>query len=305
MRAFLPLAFSHLLVTVWAGGYQSGLERIWLFKAYEIDGFNAEADRTIGMRCNKFKPNLKTPACTEEWIPCVGSRPNNRCDFDEFMDFLQQDTSTAPQDPNNPAAPKPQTKWGVFQGDKLDVRETAKNIFTLNKRRSAPEVPPHQMMKSSAVGYPDFVKRVSETVDDAYKKHGSARGPLLWQEFDEIREDIKKARVGDHGPHLVKAARADEKLKAYQLEIQDLGKNPANENYEWYTLDQEATIAKNTRVDEKGNSNADVVRKDLKDFHDRYYALRNGKKPTSESRHLNFINAYKDSAKASASCRGK
>ncbi|KAA8619430.1 hypothetical protein SMACR_10002, partial [Sordaria macrospora] len=152
MRAFLPLAFSHLLVTVWAGGYQSGLERIWLFKAYEIDGFNAEADRTIGMRCNKFKPNLKTPACTEEWIPCVGSRPNNRCDFDEFMDFLQQDTSTAPQDPNNPAAPKPQTKWGVFQGDKLDVRETAKNIFTLNKRRSAPEVPPHQMMKSSAVG---------------------------------------------------------------------------------------------------------------------------------------------------------
>ncbi|KAH7633214.1 hypothetical protein B0T09DRAFT_371814 [Sordaria sp. MPI-SDFR-AT-0083] len=247
MRAFLPLAFSHLLVTVWAGGYQSGLERIWLFKAYEIDGLNAEADQTIGMRCNNFKPNLKTPACKEAWIPCVG-KSSSRCNFDEFMDFLQQDASAAPQDPNNPAAPKPQTKWGVFQGDKLDVQKTAINIFKLSKGRGSPEVPPHQMMKSSAVGYPEFVK---------------------------------------------------------MLEIKHIGKHPANESWSWDTIDQEATIAKNTRVDEKGNSNADVVRKDLKDFFDRYYALRNGKKNTPATRHRNVIEAYTESAKESASCRAK
>ncbi|CCC14516.1 hypothetical protein SMACR_09416 [Sordaria macrospora] len=304
MRAFLPLAFSHLLVTVWAGGYQSGLERIWLFKAYEIDGLNAEADQTIGMRCNNFKPNLKTPACKEAWIPCVG-KSSSRCNFDEFMDFLQQDASAAPQDPNNPAAPKPQTKWGVFQGDKLDVQKTAINIFKLSKGRGSPEVPPHQMMKSSAVGYPEFVKMVSKTVDDTYKKHGSVGDPRFWQEFDQIREDIKTARVGDHGPHLIKAANEDEKLKTYQLEIKHIGKHPANESWSWDTIDQEATIAKNTRVDEKGNSNADVVRKDLKDFFDRYYALRNGKKNTPATRHRNVIEAYTESAKESASCRAK
>ncbi|KAJ4416953.1 hypothetical protein N0V85_002070 [Neurospora sp. IMI 360204] len=263
MRAFILLAFSHLLVAVWAGGYQAGLERIWLWQAYQIDELNAEADRKVGMRCPSYKSHFKPPACAVPWVPCVGA--GGRCSFDELMDFIQPSDAApaAPQDLNNPEAPRPQTQWAVYDANKeIDIKATAKNIYKINKGRDA-DVPGHQKLKGAGESYPDFVKKLSQTVDDTYKAHDDADKDL-WKQFDDLREEIRVARVGDHGKHLLEAAKKKLGSK-YELVKERLGRNPATKKA-WDTLDLEATVAKNTKVDEKGVSNADVVRKDLEDF---------------------------------------
>lgn len=52
MKDSLFVTLLYLVITVWAGGYQRCLERVWLYNALLVDHeFNGEAGRTIGYQC--------------------------------------------------------------------------------------------------------------------------------------------------------------------------------------------------------------------------------------------------------------
>jgi hypothetical protein len=72
MTAFIFVTFLCLFTTVWDGGYQGCLERVWLYQALVIDHkINDEASRTIGMQCKGRDWDGATHVCAR-WQLLVG-----------------------------------------------------------------------------------------------------------------------------------------------------------------------------------------------------------------------------------------
>ena len=89
MRVSLLLLLSNICTLVWAAGYQGCLERVWLFQAYDIDELNPESDRQIGFECLSWNTNTRTCNGGDAgYRACHGTRPGNRCTFNELMRFL-------------------------------------------------------------------------------------------------------------------------------------------------------------------------------------------------------------------------
>jgi hypothetical protein len=55
----------------------------------------------------------------------------------------------------------------------------------------------------------DYIIKLSTKVNDVFWKKKTDATRYLWEDFDGTRERIDVARTGDHGPHLIDAARRD------------------------------------------------------------------------------------------------
>ncbi|KAI1209374.1 uncharacterized protein F4807DRAFT_426490 [Annulohypoxylon truncatum] len=282
MKVTLFLVLAHLSAVL-AGGYQGCLERVLLFNAYEIDGLNDEADQTIGFKC--AKPDTKNKSCSK-WNACTPKRNSGRtrCNFDELMVFLGK-------------APT-QTGWSVDDSDgKLDPEGTAKQcykIFTTapGKNPKVVNFPPHVAAKD-AWEYNDYIKRITNTVNNTYKNKGNIGNRGLWTSFDTTMAKVSEARAGDHGPHLIQAAN-DALSSKMDIQTQDLGsgKNPATGEV-WKTVDWKET-AKQAKA--KGVPDVD---KEIQGFLKDFYGGTN-----KQARdHRVVIQSYKRATDKSLSCR--
>ncbi|KAK4137751.1 hypothetical protein BT67DRAFT_373008 [Trichocladium antarcticum] len=242
MKVPFALTLSFLVTAVWAGGYQNCLERAWLFQAYLIDQHNPEAQRQIGYQCSNWRQNK----CIGNWTPCRGRQGRRQCNFDDFQIFLG----------NLQPGMNRQTQ-GVNRPDgSLDITETAKNcIWTWRNARAAPyNFRGYKAVKHGRNNHNDFIYRIGQITNDNYNKPAvkAAAGAQAFRTADDALAAITKARVADHGRHLIPAARAG--LPGVTVVEKDMGANPYYraawvppagvdaDPPRWKTVDWEATI---------------------------------------------------------------
>lgn len=208
MRVTLLLELVLFITAVWAGGYQGVLERVMLYYAYEIDGLNPEADRTIGFAC-KGQFDTATGKCPKGW-----QKPKSKGSRANINELL------APLSKLNPNPKKPfgrDSTGGVVpleDGVKgLDPKETAKYLYPeiLKATKSKdypdgriPNPPPYKMSKGGTNNYVKFLSDVGKMVQetstrgDNYSKHRD-----LFDGFQKVNDQILEARIGDHGRHQI------------------------------------------------------------------------------------------------------
>ncbi|KAF2730200.1 hypothetical protein EJ04DRAFT_555577 [Polyplosphaeria fusca] len=212
MKFPLLVTLLYFSTAVLAGGYQGCLERVHLFQAYEIDGLMQHGDRILGWGCNpKSWQNKKCQ--NDDWSECKGSRTDGRCTFDELMHFME---------PGNKA-----NTWnaGVYQPNgRIDAEKTAVKCYQRYQARKSPvkNFPPWKAIKGNVHEFNDYIRKVSDRVDFVYRKQIDSSNNDLFKDFDGTRDKINKARAGDHGKHLIDAARKAVGL----IYVQDLGKDP-------------------------------------------------------------------------------
>ncbi|KAI1079781.1 hypothetical protein F5B20DRAFT_590323 [Whalleya microplaca] len=282
MKITLFLVLSHLSAVL-AGGCQGCLERVLLFNAYEIDGLNDAKDQTIDFKCAKWDP--KTKECTQ-WNACTPKKKSGRtrCNFDDLIVFLGR-------------APV-QDGWSVNDSDgKLDPEETAKQCHHLfmaapGKNPKVYNFPPYVAVKDTRE-FNGYIKRVGDTVNNAYKNKGNSDNRGLWDSFDTTLAKVSEARAGDHGPYLVQEAKAKLGGKMdIQTQIVGTGKNPATGDV-WETVDWNET-AKQAKA--KGLPDVD---KEIQGFLKTFY---NGGNKEAKN-HRVVIQSYKRLTDRSQSCR--
>lgn len=288
MQTVFFLALACLAASVWAGGYQGCLERVWLFQAYEIDALNSPSDQTMGYACSKF--DEKTKKCTVNWQPCKKKRnAPGRCNFDELVHQLGK-------------APKP-TGWSILdkKTGRLDVQETAKNCYKMygSKQGAASKVPnfkSYKAMKGATGEYNDFVLKVSTMVDKARREKATDDNRHLWQDFDATTDKVNTARAGDHGPYLIKEAKA--KLgNDMDIKVQHLGSSPAT-GEKWETVDW-----KETAMEARKRGVSDYHQR-IKGFLDDWYrGSQDDHEHRAARQHHQVLRTFKRVADRARSCR--
>ncbi|KAI0181181.1 hypothetical protein GGR52DRAFT_21744 [Hypoxylon sp. FL1284] len=282
MKLILVLLLTRLSVVL-AGGYQGCLERVLLYNAYQVDGLNDEKDQTIGVKCAQADP--KTHEC-KKWITCQPKRNSGRtrCNFDELVVFLGK--TPTPKD------------WAVNDSSgNLDPEATAKNCYdkftnAQGKNPKVPNFPPYVAVKD-AWEFNDYIKRVGDTVNNAWSKKGNNDNKKLWDDFDKTMDLVSESRTGDHGPHLIDEARAQLGSK-FEIITEDVGsgKNPAT-GETWQTVNWRETAR---QAKEKGIENVD---KDIQGFLKGLYGGNN----KQAKDHRVVISSYKRVIDKSKSCR--
>lgn len=272
MRASRLLALLIFATVVIAGGYQGCLEKVWLFKAYEIEGLNP-GPHSLGWKCKAWDDASNT-CRNNEWMECVGRRDAHpRCDFGEFMHHMgKADGSIA---------------WAVPATGNMNAVETAKNcVFRFGRNRGGvPNTPPYKIMKDT-IEWNDMVMKVSKIVDDTWKagRH-NVDNEHMWDSFDDVREKIILARTGDHGPYAI--ARTEAELgDKFEIHRQNLGENPMTYQ-QWETVDWKETGLK--AIDAGIGDGVEQVRNFLHKFY--------GKETwgTEPRAHMRLIRTYKRS----------
>ncbi|KAI1770462.1 hypothetical protein F4818DRAFT_455704 [Hypoxylon cercidicola] len=257
-----------------------------LWNAYQIDELNDVADQTIGFKCVKW--NEKDKTCPK-WQACQPKRNSGRtrCNYDELIESLGR-------------APTPKD-WGVYDSNgNMDNVETAKKCYTRyttapGKNAKVYNFPPFTCMKNSNVLFNDYLRRMSDLVDNTYKNKATDANRGLFASFDATLAQVNEARAGDHGPFLIKEAQAKLGSKM-EIQIQKVGagNNPAT-GEPWETVDWKETADK-----AKANGVADVD-KEIADFFDGFYGP--GSKSTPAKQHHAVINSYKQMADRRLTCR--
>ncbi|KAH7116607.1 hypothetical protein B0J13DRAFT_681229 [Dactylonectria estremocensis] len=237
---FLPI------VTVLAGGYAGAMERVWLYYAYQIDQLNDEADRTLGYKCKSWDPTKKECRPNKkgvvQWHACKGALPNRKCNFSDLLNTLGgvagKDELAADKDGNLLST----------QETNPDPKETAKNVWKHYEKTTTGNVPdylPYRYIKDGNRDYVKCVTRVGDVVAKAVtdgKK--TSDNAWLFDRFNECTEQIRFARVGDHGPFLI--AEAQDKLPkdiTVKKETVGPGQNPLDPTRKWETVDWEKTMS--------------------------------------------------------------
>lgn len=198
------------VTTVWAGGYQGVLERVLLYYAYEIDGLNPEADRTIGFAC-KGQFNENTGECPNGWEKA--GPQNGRANFNQLVGPLSKlnPKSNRPFGRNSAGNPVP-----FADGAKgLDAEETSKYLYTeiLKATKSnkypngmIPSPPPYKMMKGGTANYVKFLSDVGKLVQKTSKQGNNHADHLaLFEGFQKVNAQVLDARIGDHGSFQIQA----------------------------------------------------------------------------------------------------
>jgi hypothetical protein len=135
MRASHLLALLFYATIIIAGGYQGCLERIWLFKAYEIEGLNS-GPHSLSWKCRAW--DEPSNSCrNNEWVECRGRRAASpRCDFGEFIQHL--------------GGPESSIAWAVPATGEMNVVQTAEEcVYRFGRRRGIPNTPPFKIMKGT------------------------------------------------------------------------------------------------------------------------------------------------------------
>ena len=294
MRLSHLLFHFYLFTAVWAGGYAGALERIWLFQAYEIDALNEPDRQTVGFKCRHWEPaeelmgmviagycrngNSGYQACR----PARGA--NRRCTYAELMIHLGRTPSRSTDG------------WSVDNQatGRLDVQQTAIatfNKFWIGRGVTPPDFRPYVAMKGDIYEYNDYIHHLNKVVTDAYVEHKTNDNVHLWNDFDGTRDQINIARTGDHGRHLIEAARASPHFGGMTLVTQNVGTHPVT-GAAWETIDW-AQTAKQARDD--GITDG---RTRIQDFREEFY-----RPDRSPRKHLMVIKSYKRAKDAANRCR--
>lgn len=266
------LLFFYITVAI-AGGYQGCLEKIWLFRAYEIDGLNPAAQRTLGWKCKEWADNK---CKNDDWEECTGRA--GRYNFSEFVHFLGKT--------NN------QYGWSIPAIGEMDNAETAKRCVARFGRRVC-NAPPWRAMKNT-VEYNDFLMKVNKVVDDTWRAGlHTTNNEHMWVKFDDLRLQIIQARAGDHAPFVTEAAQNKLGPDRIVLRPKPLGWNPMKQE-PWTGIDWPETIA-------YARARAGILDAHTKvlEFLREFYA------PTNKQAkdHLDVINSYKRAIDDSNTCR--
>ncbi|KAF1964363.1 hypothetical protein BU23DRAFT_492864 [Bimuria novae-zelandiae CBS 107.79] len=194
MRSYPVVLVLYLAALVWAGGYQGCMERVHLYEAYQIDEFNAPADRIVGFKCRRW---LATGGCQDDdWIECRG-RNGGRCTFDELVIFI----SLVPdRNANGYSVLKPGT-------NRLDQRPSALACYQRYFARNTPirNFHPKDCIKTDVDEFNDYIKRLSEHLNRTYARLRPTLTPAqnaLYSDLEYTQDRIIEARAGDHGPYV-------------------------------------------------------------------------------------------------------
>lgn len=235
---FLPIA------TVLAGGYAGALERVWLFYAYQIDGLNDESSRTMGWKCTSWddkKLECRTKKGKVQWVKCVGTLPDRRCTFSQFLNHVggctNKDQLVADKDGN----------LLDLKDTNPDPEQTAKNVYEhlVKTKGRVGDYQTYRVLKTGTGDYVAGINDIGAVVEKALadgKK--TSENEFMFKRFSECTSLIKDARVGDHGKYLIEGA--EEKLKAYDITVKTekvgSGHNPIDSSDKWETVDWEETM---------------------------------------------------------------
>lgn len=244
MKIPFALTLAFFITSVWAGGYQNCLERVWLFQAYLIDQQNPEADRQIGYQCNNW--NNYQSKCIGNWVPCRGRQGRRQCNFDDFQLFL-----------GNLRPGMAGVIQAVTRADgSLDVERTATNCLWTWRDHGRPpyNFRGYKAVKDGRNNHNDFIYRIGQITNDNYNKPAvrAAAGAQAFRNVDDTLSKITTARVADHGRHLIPAAR--NALPGVTIWEKNFGPSPYyRDGYvppagvdpderQWKTVDWEGTI---------------------------------------------------------------
>ena len=156
--------------------------------------------RIMGKRCKSW--NKAEKKCSRDWEDCKpkvkkGETTRTRCNY-EFVYSLG-------------AAPSPQG-WGTPGEDgSFDVEKTAKACFDKYVSHSSgskgvPNFTPYSVMKGNVNKFNELIKTMSDHVDKTYRNLPADKRTeanlKLFQNFDNVRSHIIKARTRDNGKYL-------------------------------------------------------------------------------------------------------
>ncbi|KAH6975761.1 hypothetical protein EDB80DRAFT_757713 [Ilyonectria destructans] len=158
-----------------------------------------------------------------QWQACKEALPNRKCNFSDLLNTLGgvagKDELAADKDGN--LLKKLETN--------PDPKETAKNVY----------------IKGGDRDYVKCVTRVGDVVAKAVTD-GKKTSDKAWlfDRFNECTEQIRFARVAEHGPYLI--AEAQDKLPediTVKKETVGPGQNPLAPTRKWETVDWEKTMS--------------------------------------------------------------
>lgn len=287
MRTILFLQLVLAVTTVWAGGYQGALERVWLYYAYEIDGLNDPADRTLGFACKKWVA-ANAECLGDVWSQCKGAvLPSKRCTLNEFIATLgsglqRSEKNVGGLDADGQPLPQDSSTPGV--------EETATNLYNKYKEKTkksiVPNYHPYQAMLHGTDNYNEYLDHVADVVTKAASKKTSSN-QALFEGFKATNTAIIDARIGDHGPFIIKEAQ--EKLQGTGITVATRpvgsGVNPAD-GTTWETVDWKETISQAVA---DGMSESEATQKVNKVVNDFY-----GVPGSSQEKHKTVITFFRD-----------
>ncbi len=236
----LAIVVFYLSTTASAAGWAGALQWVWIYFAYQIDLLNSPAQRTIGLKCRSWdnvQKVCRVPRRGPQWKPCTPRRPrfagDDECSFNELM--------------KHEGVMDPQV-WEDFEAyrpdGRLDARQTAINLYNAAeaRRETIENKPPLKWVRDGGEEYNDGLRRVIDATNANYRTHRTADNQILWDLFDGVHDDMVIARVGDHEPNIIDAARTAVG-NDIELHTQNLGQNPVNaEKPAWIAIDWKTTV---------------------------------------------------------------
>ncbi|KFA60101.1 hypothetical protein S40285_10782 [Stachybotrys chlorohalonatus IBT 40285] len=263
MRATVLLEVVLFITTVWAGGYQGVLERVLLYYAYEIDGLNPEAERTVGYSC-RGEFNSATGQCPGGWVAPQSRGP--RANFNELVGPLSSlnRNSLVPfaRDSNG----NPLLLADGANG--LDPERTALNMYprilaaTTSHRYPdgrIPNPPAYKMRRGATDNFVELLSDLGKLVQQTSRRNDKYASHIyLFDGFQRANNLVLDARMDDHGSCQI--AGIGDRLTSTGITVRTKtvgsGTNPAT-GEPWDVVDWKRTI--DDGVTDTGRSREEVT----------------------------------------------
>ncbi|KAF2966458.1 hypothetical protein GQX73_g7082 [Xylaria multiplex] len=292
------VSFLLAVTKVLAGGYAGALDRVWLFYAYQIDGLNDPADRTLGWKClswddreNKCRTSKKG---VNGWVMCQGTmQPGRRCTFSELLNFIGGADRKEDLLADSSGKPLPLTDTNP------DPEQTAKNVYAHFERQPRAKVPDWPGYRIIHKGDEDYMRSIIRVTDLVKKAADDGKNTdankQLFQRFADTTMQIKTARVGDHGPYLISATENALRERGIHVEKESVGSghSPIDPMRTWETVDWEKTMS---QAVSSGSFSNDDVKKIMSEVRTEFY------KDDTASAHRAVIRAFETSESKAKGC---
>ncbi|CAG5149964.1 uncharacterized protein ALTATR162_LOCUS2503 [Alternaria atra] len=137
-------------------------------------------------------------------------------------------------------------------------------------------------MSGNVHEYNDYLRKLGNRVDYVFRQQTGDTNRHLFDDFDGTRDEINRVRAGDHGIHLVPAAKAS---SVNNIVVKDLGTNKATgdqmESVDWAKTANEA----------RSRGDNDVTNR-IRAFTNSFYHAA-GPGSASARQHLQVFRSYK------------